>query len=220
MTSSMFNQISKTYDRVNRILSLGQDLRWRKQVARELPLRAHLDVLDIATGTGDQLGALLQAGCSIRRAVGVDLADEMLGLARKKFPQIEFLHADAQNLPFADQTFDATTISFGIRNIPDPVQALREMHRVLKPNGKTLVLEFSLPSRWIRPFFLLYLRKILPWLGGFFSKEKKAYVYLNQTIESFPSGENFCALMREAGFRTVSRKTMNFGAVTLYIGEK
>lgn len=216
----MFNQIAKTYDRVNRILSLGQDLRWRRRLARSLPLRPHLEVLDLATGTGDQIGALLESGGSIRRAVGIDVADEMLALARKKFPEVEFLHADAQALPFAEKSFDAVTISFGIRNVPEPVRALREMHRVLKPRGRALVLEFSMPSVWVRPMFLLYLRKVLPWLGGVFSREKKAYQYLNRTIEKFPSGEKFCELMKQAGFQTVSCKKMNFGAVSLYIGEK
>jgi len=220
MTTPMFNQIAKTYDRVNRIVSLGQDLRWRRCVARHLPLRPHLEVLDLATGTGDQIGALLGSGGSIRRAVGIDVADEMLALARQKFPEVEFLHADAQSLPFAEKSFDAVTISFGIRNVPEPVRALREMHRVLKPRGRALVLEFSMPSLWVRPIFLLYLRKVMPWLGKVFSRDKKAYQYLNRTIERFPSGEKFCELMKQVGFQTVSFKTMNLGGVSLYIGEK
>jgi demethylmenaquinone methyltransferase/2-methoxy-6-polyprenyl-1,4-benzoquinol methylase len=219
----MFDQISSTYDRVNRIVSLGQDERWRKSVARHLPLKVHLEVLDLATGTGDQIGALLKENHSIHRAIGIDLADEMLALARKKFASrkgIEFIHADAQHLPFKDASFDAATFSFGIRNVEEPLKALQEMRRVLKPKGRALILEFSMPNRWIRPFFLAYLRTILPFLGGLFSKHKQAYQYLNRTVETFPSGELFCSWMRESGFKSVQRKTMNFGSVTLYIGEK
>lgn len=220
----MFNRISKTYDLVNRVLSLGQDTRWRKQVARHLPLRPHLELLDLATGTGDQLATIFQAGTSIRHAFGVDVAEEMLKIGRKKLAHlgkvVELIQADAQELPFAPNRFDAATFSFGIRNVANPSEALREIYRVLKPQGRCLILEFSMPPRLIRPFFLFYLRKILPRLGGWFSKQSEAYRYLNRTIESFPSKEAFLALMRNAGFLNLRRHTMNFGAVTLYIGEK
>ncbi len=219
----MFNAISPTYDKVNRLLSLGQDRRWRKTVARHLPLRLHLEVLDLATGTGDQILALLDAGASIRRAVGLDLADEMLAIARTKCaakPQVEFIHGDAQALPFPESSFDAITFSFGIRNVLDPVQALREMHRVLKPGGRALVLEFSTPNRWIRPFVLLYLRRILPWLGGLVSGRPQAYAYLNRTIESFASGEEFLAWMRAAQFVNPTCVKLNLGSVSLYVGQK
>ncbi|HEY4255422.1 MAG TPA: bifunctional demethylmenaquinone methyltransferase/2-methoxy-6-polyprenyl-1,4-benzoquinol methylase UbiE [Chlamydiales bacterium] len=219
----MFNQISSTYDKVNRIVSLGQDVRWRKKVAKELPLKLHLEVLDIASGTGDQIGAFFAAGLSIQKAVGVDLANEMLAIARKKFAsikEVEFLHGDAQKLPFKEASFDAASFSFGIRNVEDPLKALQEMRRVLKPKGKAFILEFSMPNRWVRPLFLFYLRSILPRLGGLFSKQKSAYQYLNRTVESFPSGAAFCAWMEKAGFKAVKRQTMNFGSVTLYSGEK
>ncbi|MDE3046502.1 MAG: bifunctional demethylmenaquinone methyltransferase/2-methoxy-6-polyprenyl-1,4-benzoquinol methylase UbiE [Verrucomicrobiota bacterium] len=216
----MFNEISSTYDRVNRILSLGQDVRWRKKVAMHLPLQPHLQVLDLATGTGDQLGAITRAGLSIRKMVGLDLSKEMLAIAHKKWPQIEFLHGDAMHIPFEPSSFDAITFSFGIRNVETPLQSLKEMHRVLKSDGRALILEFSTPSHWIRPFFLFYLRKILPRLGALLSGHKEAYRYLNRTIESFPSGDAFLALMKEAGFTKTYRVPMNFGGVTLYVGEK
>ncbi len=222
----MFNRISGTYDWVNRVLSLGQDLRWRSKVARHLPLRPHLEVLDLATGTGDQLLALCRAGLSIHRMVGIDLAQDMMEIGRKKFQKapfaksVEFICADAQNLPFKEGQFDAATFSFGIRNVPNPLQALREMHRTLKPNGKALILEFSIPSKWIRPFFLFYLRNILPKVGGLLSRQIEAYRYLNRTIEAFPSGDAFCALMKEAGFEEPKTYPMNLGSVTLYVGEK
>ena len=216
----MFNQISATYDSVNRILSLGQDQRWRKCVAKHLPLRPHLHILDLATGTGDQLIAVASIGRSIHRMVGLDLADDMLAIARKKMPHLEFLHGDAENIPFPDKEFDAITFSFGIRNVEKPIQALREMHRTLKPHGRALILEFSMPTSWIRPFFLFYLRNLLPRLGGFFSRNFAAYRYLNQTIESFPSGQAFVALLREAGFSSIKTIPMNLGSVTLYVGDR
>lgn len=220
----MFNKISPTYDLMNRILSFGQDLRWRKKVARYLPLKPHLEILDLATGTGDQLAAIFRSGISIHKAVGIDVAEEMLSIGRKKlssFPQaVELLQADAEALPFASDRFDAATFSFGIRNVANPDTALAEIHRVLKPGGRCLILEFSMPPRYIRPFFLFYLRKILPRLGGWLSKQFEAYRYLNQTIESFPSGEAFLSLLRKAGFANLRKYSMNCGSVTLYIGEK
>lgn len=218
----MFDQISATYDRVNRVLSFGQDIRWRKKVAKCMPLKPHLEVLDLATGTGDQLIALFKAGLSIQRAVGIDLSEEMIKIGRKKvtaYP-VELLHGDAQKIPFADQTFDATTFSFGIRNVLDPLTSLREIHRVLKPKGRCLILEFSMPPKIIRPFFLFYLRNVLPKLGGALSKNFEAYRYLNQTIEAFPSGDAFLAIMKEAGFSSLRKLPMNWGSVTLYIGDK
>lgn len=216
----MFNQISKTYDRINRILSLGQDRKWRKKVAKNLPLKPHLEVLDLATGTADQLIALYKEGLSIQRAVGIDMAEEMLKIGREKLPEAQLLVADAQHLPFSKESFDATTFSFGIRNVTYPLVALQEIHRVLKPNGRCLILEFSMPSKWIRPFFLFYLRKIVPRLGGLLSKSPEAYRYLNKTIESFPSGDAFLSIMKEAGFSELKQIRMNLGSVSIYIGKK
>lgn len=222
----MFNKISLTYDRVNRIVSLGQDLRWRRRLAQHLPLKPHLELLDLATGTGDQLLSLFQEGASIQRGVGVDIATEMLILARGKFEatpyaqKVEFLQADAEALPFKSERFDAATFSFGIRNVANPRQALGEMFRILKRDGRALILEFSLPPRWIRPPFLFYLRYVLPHLGGFLSRKPEAYRYLNQTIEKFHTKESFLKLMEEVGFRKVEGRSMNFGSVTLYVGEK
>lgn len=218
----MFNQISPTYDVINRVLSFGRDVAWRKKVARHLPLRPHLHVLDLATGTCDQLAAFFQAGVSIHKAVGIDVAEKMLDIGRAKMAPypVELKVGDAQKIPFEADRFDAVSISFGIRNVENPSLALEEMHRVLKTEGKCLILEFSMPPKIIRPFFLLYLRHILPRLGGFLSKQNAAYRYLNQTIETFPSGESFLTLMRKAGFTKVKRISMNLGSVSLYVGEK
>lgn len=222
----MFNRISPTYDRVNRILSLGMDQGWRRKVSSFLPERNNLRLLDLATGTGDQLIALFESPHKIETAVGLDLADEMLALGQKKvearpyWNKIEWLRADAENIPFADSSFDAITFSFGIRNVSDPAKSLREMYRTLKPEGKALILEFSLPPRPIRPLYFLYLRHILPRVGARYSNNPAAYRYLNETIETFPCGKAFCTMMEEAGFHSVKAHWMAFGAVTLYVGEK
>lgn len=217
----MFDQISPTYDRTNRIISLGMDRSWRKKVASYLPPYKNLKILDLATGTGDQALALIQSQASIHSITGIDLSQEMLEIAKKKIPaKMRFLRADAEKLPFQQESFDAATFSFGIRNVTSLLDSLKEIYRVLKPKGRGLILEFSLPPQPIRSFFFFYLRYILPLVAGLISKNRSAYRYLNQTIEHFPSGKDFCLLMKEAGFSRVKAIPMNLGSVTLYIGEK
>lgn len=222
----MFNQIASTYDRINKILSLGMDHGWRRFVAKNLPAKKNLKILDLATGTGDQLISLFENGASIQKAAGIDLAQDMLSIAKTKLApklykdKIDLYCADAQKLPFAENTFDAVTFSFGIRNVPDPLSSLQEIYRTMKPHGKCLILEFSLPPQPIRGVYLLYLRYILPRLGAFLSKSKNAYTYLNQTIESFPSGPSFVLLMKQANLTKISMHSLSLGAVTLYIGFK
>ncbi len=223
----MFNAISATYDRVNATLSLGIDKRWRRHLLEKLPEGAALQVLDIATGTADQLIALLEGCPQIRKAVGVDIAEKMLSLGRRKLSQRaleergELFCADALELPFEEASFDCTTITFGIRNVADPLIALEQMHRVLRSKGRALILEFSLPPHpLIKRGYLFYLRHVLPKVGGFLSGHAPAYVYLNQTIEQFPCGEAFCTLMQEAGFSQATAYPFTFGIATLYVGEK
>ncbi len=217
----MFDRLSPTYDRINRIVSFGQDKRWRKKVAQHLPGQKNLTILDLATGTGDQALALIQSKASIQSITGIDLSTEMLSIAKRKIPEkMEFLRADAEKLPFKNDSFHASTFSFGIRNVTDPLASLKEIYRVLKPKGRSLILEFSLPPKPIRAFFLFYLRHILPRIAGLISRDYSAYRYLNQTIEYFPSGKEFCLLMKGAGFTKIRQIPMNLGAVTLYIGEK
>lgn len=217
----MFDAISPTYDRTNRIISLGRDRHWRAKVAEFLPPYKNLKVLDLATGTGDQALALIKSQASIHSITGIDLSPEMLEIARRKIPcKMQFMIADAEKLPFPDQSFDAATFSFGIRNVTDPLKSLSEIYRVLKRRGRALILEFSLPPQPIRAFFLFYLRHVLPWIAGIISKNRRAYQYLNETIEHFPSGKEFCLLMRDAGFSRLQQIPMNLGSVTLYIGEK
>jgi demethylmenaquinone methyltransferase/2-methoxy-6-polyprenyl-1,4-benzoquinol methylase len=217
----MFDLISSTYDRTNRILSFGMDQKWRRQVARSLPDRPNLQILDLATGTGDQILALLQSKAPIQSITGIDLSSEMLEIAKTKLQsRAQFLLADAQKLPFPDASFDAATFSFGIRNVINPLLSLQDIYRVLKPAGRCLILEFSLPPKPIRGFYLFYLRTILPRLGGLLSRNRAAYRYLNQTIEHFPSGQAFSDLMAKAGFAHLKRIPLSLGGVTLYVGEK
>jgi demethylmenaquinone methyltransferase / 2-methoxy-6-polyprenyl-1,4-benzoquinol methylase len=217
----MFDRISPTYDKTNRIVSFGMDQKWRKKVAAFLPPYKNLKILDLATGTGDQALALIKSQASIQSITGIDLSSEMLEIAKQKIPsKMEFIRADAEKLPFQSMSFDAATFSFGIRNVTDPSRSLKEIHRVLKTKGRCLILEFSLPPKPIRGFFLFYLRHILPRIAGLISKNYSAYKYLNETIEHFPSGKDFCLLMKEAGFTRLREIPMNLGSVTLYVGEK
>lgn len=222
--AQMFNTISPTYDRTNRILSLGIDQMWRKKMIQHLPNKKGIQLLDLATGTCDQLLLLMQSG-KIGSALGIDVAEKMLEIGKKKVARfgerVELKVASALDLPIERETFDCATMTFGIRNVEDPLLCLKEMHRVLRGGGRALILEFSLPeNRLIRPFYLFYLRHILPYVGKMVSKNGEAYSYLQRTIQSFPYGEAFCSLMREAGFEKSVAYPLSFGVATLYVGEK
>jgi demethylmenaquinone methyltransferase / 2-methoxy-6-polyprenyl-1,4-benzoquinol methylase len=222
----MFDDISSQYDPLNHILSLGLDILWRKRLVNLAP-SGRIKILDLATGTGDVLLTFAEKRPDFYSAIGIDLADRMMRIGAHKVKQrrlhnkISFKHADATSLPFPDTSFDVTTISFGIRNIPDYTQALKEMRRILKPEGKALILEFSLPENiFIRFFHLLYLRIFVPLIGFVLTGNYSAYRYLNQTIESFPYGKEFCGLMEQAQFRNVKSYRLLFGAATIYEGQK
>lgn len=222
--SGMFNAIAKRYDRANRCLSLGIDARWRKSLAKYLPEKENMRLLDIATGTCDQLIALMQTG-KVSCGVGIDLAEEMLAIGKQKILQypfgekIDLLCASACEIPFPDHSFDCTTISFGIRNVQG--NCLKEMFRILAPSGRALILEFSLPkNHLIRLCHLFYLRHLIPMIGGLMTKKKEAYRYLNQTIEAFPYGEKFLELMEKEGFVHCRAIPLTFGIATLYVGER
>lgn len=223
----MFDAISETYDTVNRLMTFGIDKAWRRKVARFLPERSGIHLLDCATGTGDQIFELISSSAHIKKAVGIDLAESMLEIGRKKLArkscgiEVSLECASALALPFPDASFDCATISFGIRNLTDTALGLREMHRVLNPGGRALILECSIPQNpLMRQLNNVYIRHLLPRLGGLISKQKAAYVYLNKTIETFPSGDAFCSLLENAGFINVQAHPFTFGVVTLYSGEK
>ena len=220
----IFDQIYSTYDRVNSLLSMGIDKRWRRELAARLP-SGQLELLDLATGTGAQLFSLMTLSTNITTATGIDLSEQMLKVAREKAgpfaDRAKFLHADALSLPFKAETFDCATISFGIRNVAEVSVCMKEVYRVLKRKGRFLILEFSLPTNpVVKPLYLLYLRHLLPTIGGLLSKNLPAYRYLNQTIESFPYGKAFCDLLEEASFCRVTATPLTYGIATLYSGDK
>lgn len=222
----MFDRIAHRYDFLNHFLSFNRDRAWRKKLAAQLPEGDRLDVLDLATGTADQLLTLFASG-RVATGTGVDPAEKMLAVGREKIARlnltdkIKLVTGSAEMIPAADGSFDAITISFGIRNVTDVLRALGEMHRVLRPGGRVLILEFSLPKNgFIRRGYLLYFRKILPRLGGIISGDRYAYRYLNETVETFPYGEAFCDLMREVGFGDIVAKPLTFGVATVYRGDK
>ena len=223
----LFNQISGTYDTINRILSLNLDQSWRKSLSSHLPEQSNIVLLDGATGTADQIILLMEESKRISRAVGIDLSENMLIIGKEKIKEKSFgknIHlslGDITEIPLDTASFDCVTLSFGIRNVENISGALREIHRVLKKDGRALILEFSLPkNRLIRSFYLFYLRHILPKLGRILSKNAGAYAYLNTTIESFPSPQAFSCLLVEAGFSSVKTFPMTFGIVTLYVVDK
>ena len=224
--SNMFDTISPTYDKVNKVLSLGIDRYWRKQIFKNFPKKEEIKLLDMATGTGD----VLINACTTKSAstgVGIDIAAKMLEIASKKAKAtsvdnvIQFEVGSALDIKYPDNHFDVATISFGIRNVENVDLALKEMHRVLKPNGRILVLEFSMPkSKLIKSGYLLYLRKILPSIGGLISKSKSSYSYLNQTIETFPKGKDFLKMLEKAGFKNALDLPLTFGIASLYRADK
>lgn len=222
----MFDRIAHRYDLLNHLLSINRDKFWRKRLAKSLPDKNDLRVLDLATGTGDQLLAMVETG-RIKRGLGVDPSNGMLAIARQKIAErnlsdiLEVQTGTGEDIPVESESFDVVTISFGIRNVVDLEQSLTEIFRVLKPGGRALILEFSLPSNSIfRAGYLFYFRHILPVLGGLISGDNEAYQYLNQTVETFPYGEDFLARVRQAGFSKTEVCPLTFGLVSIYVGHK
>jgi demethylmenaquinone methyltransferase/2-methoxy-6-polyprenyl-1,4-benzoquinol methylase len=220
----IFNQVVPVYDLLNRILSLREDVRWRRFVARSLRLGAQAKVLDVATGTGD-LALAVEGLRQKPLVVGLDLVPAMLVPAQKKQRQsgarLALLAGDGTRLPFAEATFDAVTIAFGIRNIPRRVAALAEMARVLKPGGRVYVLEFTAPQgALVRAIYLRYLSRLLPWLGGLVSGDAASYRYLAETIMEFPSPAEFRAEMAAAGLVAPRSHALTRGIAWVHVAEK
>lgn len=221
----MFDRIAHRYDFLNRVLSAGIDVSWRLKMLEYLPPKSDLKLLDLATGTGDVLITLCENHPQISYALGMDLSEGMLDIGRQKVQhlntEVDMKVGDACHIECSDSSFDIVTISFGIRNVLDVSQSLSEMYRVLKPGGKALILEFSQPSIPVfKEFYFYYLRHILPTIGGLISGDSYAYKYLNQTIETFPSGQDFANLMINVGFQDVDFHPLTGGISTLYIGSK
>jgi demethylmenaquinone methyltransferase/2-methoxy-6-polyprenyl-1,4-benzoquinol methylase len=223
----MFDRIAPTYSILNHIFSLGQDIYWRRKLTDCVDKERNLRVLDLATGTGDLLISLLRRNPNITEAIGLDISENMLALCRMKITKYNLtertslVHTNASSCPFANGTFDIITMSFGIRNTPDPLGTLGEIHRLLKPGGTVLILEFTIPTnRILRCFYLLYLRRFVPFLGRIISDDDHAYKYLNTSIENFISVKKFLSFMLKAGFSNIHATPLTFGVACLYKGCK
>ncbi len=222
----MFGRIARRYDLANRLLSLGTDISWRRQLVRAVQRCHPRDILDLATGSGDVALALARALPPETRIVGMDFCAPMLVEAEKKraaspFAQnIIFREGDGLALPLEAESFDVATISFGLRNMADRHRSLTELRRVLRPGGHLFVLEFSQPQPWFRPFYFFYLRHLLPPLAGLLTGDRAAYAYLNATIESFPGRDALSTEILAAGFREVSARGLTFGIVALHEAER
>ncbi|MFH1688413.1 MAG: bifunctional demethylmenaquinone methyltransferase/2-methoxy-6-polyprenyl-1,4-benzoquinol methylase UbiE [bacterium] len=217
----MFDRIAHRYDLLNRLLSFGRDQAWRRQLVGYVPNDRPLELLDLACGTADVMLTLLHHRPNIEHAMGLDLSANMLKLAKHKTraitPATGFVRGGADRMPFASASFDLVTVAFGVRNFKYLETSLREVYRVLKPGGRLLVLEFSLPqNRFWRWIYLRYFRTILPIVGGFISGDSQAYRYLNQSVESFPYGRSFCRLLKEAGFSDTQNRPLTLGVASVY----
>lgn len=222
----MFNNISPKYDLLNRVLSLGIDTIWRKQALNLLKQDKPAYILDVATGTAD---LAIEAASRLKPTaiVGIDIAENMLQIGREKIAKkqldkmITLQKGDSEKISFADNTFDAVIVSFGVRNFQHLELGLTEIHRVLKPGGNIMVLEFSKPQK--APFkqvYQFYFKNILPMIGKMVSKDTAAYTYLPDSVNAFPDGKAFCAILEKVGFAVQHYKPYTFGVCTAYVGKK
>ncbi len=223
--TEMFDNISGNYDMMNRLMTFGVDVRWRKNVVKMVKAVKPEKILDIATGTGDF--AIMLAEIKPEKIVGLDISEGMLSVGKKKVKEkglehlIEMVLGDSENLPFEDNSFDAVTVGFGVRNFENLDKGLSEIYRVLKSDGIFVVLETSQPSRF--PFKQLYnfhTKYIIPALGGLFSKDKRAYDYLPESAKVFPYGEAFNNILRKNKFISVEDTPLMFGAASIYKSRK
>ena len=214
----MFGAIARRYDLANHTLSCGTDFYWRKCAANMVASWRPRKIVDLATGTGD-LALAVQKKLPDAEVTGVDFVPEMLELARRKGVR-ETILADAMKLPFPDASFDCVTIAFGLRNMENWRDALVEMSRVLKRDGRLLVLEFSMPTvSIVRTIYRFYLHRCLPLLGSFLTRKKSAYDYLGDSIEEFPSGHAMIDLIEASGFKDVTLQPLSYGVATIYTAQ-
>ena len=224
--SKMFNSIAPYYDFLNALLSLGIDTIWRRKAIRQIKNRQPEAILDVATGTAD---LALEAAKQLqpKRIVGLDISNEMLEVGRGKIKKkglenfISLQEGDSENLPFADNTFDAITVAFGVRNFENLEKGLEEMLRVLKPNGQLVVLEFSKPTVFpFKQLFNFYFKHVLPRIGKLTSKDPKAYTYLYESVQAFPDGSNFLNILKKIGYKSNQCKSLTLGICSIYSGFK
>ncbi len=223
--ATMFNNIAPKYDFLNHVLSMGIDVLWRKKAVRLLKSGNPKMMLDIATGTGDFAIECLKLNPD--KVIGVDISKGMVEVGIEKIKtkkldnKIELKVADSEHLPFPDNTFDAITVGFGVRNFENLKQGLSEMLRVLKPDATVAVLEFSKPTAFpIKQLYNFYFKYILPTIGKMVSKDSSAYTYLPESVNAFPDGEKFAAILKEVGFKSASINKVSFGIATIYLAKK
>ncbi len=223
--AQMFDTISGNYDGLNRVISFGTDIKWRKKVLSIVQAKNPTTILDIATGTGDL--AILLSKTKAEKIIGLDISVGMLEVGKKKIVQkkldnrIEMILGDSENLPFEDNSIDAITVAFGIRNFENLEKGLSEIVRVLKPNGVFVILETSVPQKF--PFkqgYQFYTSNILPLIGRLFSKDNSAYAYLSESASVFPFGEELNNILRKIGFIEVKALPQTFGVATIYSASK
>jgi demethylmenaquinone methyltransferase/2-methoxy-6-polyprenyl-1,4-benzoquinol methylase len=219
--AQMFDNISGNYDQLNRMISFGADVKWRKKVLKMVSDAQPKTILDIATGTGDL--AILFAQTKAEKIVGLDISVGMLDVGRDKIKRlnlqdrIEMIVGDSENLPFEDATFDVVTVSFGIRNFENLEKGLAEILRVLTPNGQLIVLETSVPDKF--PFkqgYNFHTKVVLPTIGKLFSKDKRAYTYLSESANAFPFGQKLCDIFAKVGFIKADFYKQTMGVATIY----
>lgn len=221
-TGEMFDRIAARYDLLNRLMSLGMDRSWRDKAARALDLDVNRRILDLATGTAD-LALEVAAHDKSIEVIGLDPSRQMLACGQQKVDasvvanQIRLVEGDAQALPFEDRSFDGVCMAFGIRNVPDREQALREMARVVRPNGRICILELSEPQgHALGALARFYVHKVVPWLGSVLSGERE-YRYLQRSIAAFPPAQDFAEVMNRCGLRVLEVRSLGFGACNLYV---
>lgn len=221
----MFDNISPKYDLLNRVLSFGIDQYWRKVAIGMLRSQKPKHILDVATGTADF--AIAALALNPDKVVGVDISAGMLDMGRVKLrdrnlnERIELVQADSARLPFSDQQFDAATVAFGVRNFEVLGDGLADIYRVLRPNGRLIVLEFSKPTLFpVKQLYYLYSRYVLPLIGRTISRDKTAYTYLPESVAAFPEGKDFLDYMERVGYRNLQQKRLTFGICSIYSGQK
>jgi demethylmenaquinone methyltransferase/2-methoxy-6-polyprenyl-1,4-benzoquinol methylase len=216
--SKMFDDVAHRYDFLNDLLSLGRTKAWRRVVTAIISPKAGMKILDIAAGTGSSSKPLVDKGADV---IALDFSEGMLAAGRKRHKNIKFQQGDALNLPFEENTFDVTTISFGLRNTSDTTSALKEALRVTKKSGRIVVCEFSHPTNKVFRFiYLKYLMRALPVIAKKISKNPAAYIYLAESIQAWPNQSSLAQVMRQAGWETVSWQDLTFGIVAVHIGYK
>lgn len=222
---SLFDGIAHRYDLLNHLLSCGFDILWRKRAIKFLFVHKPKTVLDLATGTAD---LAIEAAKTLNAVVsGVDISEKMLSIGREKIQKrgltnrVTLYRGKAENLEFAAKSFDAVTVAFGVRNFANVEQGLREMHRVLRPGGTVLVLEFSKPKGiYFSRVYAFYFQRILPAIGGLVSRSRSSYQYLPNSVQDFPDGEDFLHLLRSEGFAGTASYPQTMGIATIYVGTK